>query len=159
MTNIDTERGRILAHARSLLQQASSLTPPSKTDEICGGTPTSDVDIARTEEICEGTLVSNVDIAGERMRGRSRPSLPKIVRKKPRKRFRGTPPPLPWGLDALPDGTLLSETETAAACRRAKSTLEVWRKDPDHPLKWRRVGGRILYEVPSIRAFLKGDDQ
>jgi hypothetical protein len=61
-----------------------------------------------------------------------------------------------FDLDALPANTLLSETETAAAVRRAKSTLEVWRKQADHPLKWRRVGGRILYELSSIRAFLKG---
>ena len=99
--------------------------------------------------------MSNIDIARS-ARGRSRPPFQKIVRKKPRKRFRGTPPPLTFDLDALPLSTLLSETEAAAACRRAKSTLEVWRKQPDHPLRWRRVAGRVLYELSSIRAFLKG---
>ena len=89
-------------------------------------------------------------------RALSRQPFQKIFRKKPRKRFRGVPPPLPFDLGALPDNTLLNETETAAACRRAKSTLEVWRKQPDHPLRWRRVAGRILYELGSIRAFLKG---
>jgi hypothetical protein len=64
---------------------------------------------------------------------------------------------LTFDLDALPDSTRLSETETAAAVRRAKSTLEIWRKQADHPLKWRRVGGRILYELCSIRAFLRGE--
>lgn len=93
--------------------------------------------------------MSDIDIAR-----RSRP--PQIFRTKRRKRFRGTPPPLTFDLDALPANTLLSETETAAACRRAKATLEVWRKRPDHPLRWRRVGGRVLYELSSIRAFLKG---
>jgi hypothetical protein len=87
----------------------------------------------------------------------ARPFL-NIQRKKPRpKRFRGMPPPLMFDLDALPASTLLTETETAAALRRSKSVLEVWRKQqPDHPLRWRRVGGRVLYELPSIRAFRKG---
>jgi hypothetical protein len=100
--------------------------------------------------------MSDVDVARERAHRRSRPPFERIVRKKPRKRFRGTPPPLTFDLDALPDSTLLNESETAAACRRAKSTLEVWRKQADHPLRWRRVGGRLLYELSSIRAFLKG---
>jgi hypothetical protein len=82
--------------------------------------------------------------------------LHKIVRKKPRRRFRGMPPPLTFDIDALPDSTRLTETETAAAIRRPKSALGNWRTLPDHPLKWRRVGGRVLYELPSIREFLKG---
>lgn len=81
--------------------------------------------------------MSDLDIARERAHGRSRPPFQKIVRKKPRKRFRGTPPPLTFDLDALPPSTLLSETEVAAAVRRAKSTLEVWRKQKDHPMRWR----------------------
>jgi len=89
-------------------------------------------------------------------RALSRQPFQKIFRKNPRKRFRGVPPPLRFDLDELPDNTLLNETETAAACRRAKSTLEVWRKQLDHPLRWRRVAGRVLYELGSIRAFLKG---
>lgn len=100
--------------------------------------------------------MSDIDIARGRTHSRSRPSLKRIVRKKPRTRFRGTPPPLTFDIDALPDSTLLNESETAAACRRAKSTLEFWRRQADHPLRWRRVGGRVLYELSSIRAFLKG---
>ena len=100
--------------------------------------------------------MSDIDITRGRAHGRSRPSFQRIIRKKPRKRFRGTPPPLTFDLDALPASTLLSETEAAAACRRAKSTLEVWRKQTDHPLRWRRVGGRVLYELSYIRDFLKG---
>jgi hypothetical protein len=99
--------------------------------------------------------MADIDVA-RGARRRLRPPFQRIVRKKPRERFRGTPPPLTFDLDALPDSTLLNDSETAAACRRSKSTLEVWRKQPDHPLKWRRVGGRVLYELPSIRAFLKG---
>jgi hypothetical protein len=103
--------------------------------------------------------MTDIDIARGRTQGRSRPSLQKIVRKKPRQRFRGMPPPLTFDLDALPDSTLLNDSETAAAVRRAKSTLEVWRKQIAHPLKWRRVGGRVLYELASIRAFLKGTEK
>jgi hypothetical protein len=103
--------------------------------------------------------MSDLDVARGRAHGRSRPPFQKILRKKPRKRFRGTPPPLTFDLDALPDSTLLNESETAAACRRAKSTLEVWRKQADHPLRWRRVGGRPLYELSSIRTFLKGAEK
>jgi hypothetical protein len=37
-------------------------------------------------------------------------------------------------------------------------TLKLWRKNPRHPLRWRRVRGRrVLYELSSIREFLKGD--
>jgi hypothetical protein len=99
--------------------------------------------------------MSDLDIARGRALARSFPPL-QIVRRKPRKRFRGIPPPLTFDLDALPASTLLSETEAAAALRRAKSTLEVWRKQPDHPLRWRRVAGRVMYELPSIRALQKG---
>lgn len=78
-----------------------------------------------------------------------------IVRKAPRRR-KVIPPPLTFDLDALPANSLLNATETAAACRRTKATIELWRRDPHHPLKWRKVGDRILYELASIRAFLKG---
>jgi|SRR5215469_3226620 len=83
--------------------------------------------------------------------------LKKIAPKNPRKRFRGVPPPLPFDINALPASTRFTETETAAVIRRAKSCLENWRKYPDHPLRWRRVSGRILYELSSIREFLKGE--
>ena len=112
--------------------------------------------LQKTVEFDGGTSVSDIDIARGRIRSGSRRPLQSIFRKKPRKRFRGIPPPLTFDLDGLPDSTLLNESETAAACRRAKSTLEVWRKQADHPLQWRRVAGRVLYELSSIRAFLKG---
>jgi hypothetical protein len=98
--------------------------------------------------------MTDIDIARGRAHGRSRPSLQRIVRKKPRKRFRGTPPPLPFDIRSLPDSTLLTDTETAAAIRRSKACLENWRKYANHPLKWRRVNGRVLYEITSIRALL-----
>ena len=102
-----------------------------------------------------------VDVTPARLRRRPRPPIGKLVRTKPPpKRFRGVPPPLTFDLDALPASTLLTESETAAACRRSRSALENWRlQQPDHPLRWRRVGGRILYELASIRAFLKGAEK
>jgi hypothetical protein len=102
--------------------------------------------------------MSDADIAFGRTHGRSHPSLQRIVRKKPRKRFRGVPAPLTFDLDALPDNALLSQTEVAAACRRPLSAVEAWRKQPDHPLRWRRVAGRRLCELWSLRAFLKGTE-
>jgi len=87
---------------------------------------------------------------------RSRKDLRSIVSKKPRQRFRGVPPFLTVDLDKLSDSTLLTETEAAAILRRSKSALENWRKDPDHPLQWRHVLGRILYVLGSVRAVQKG---
>ena len=101
--------------------------------------------------------MSNVDIASGRTRSRPRPSLKKILRKKPRQRFRGTPPPPSFDLDALAPSTLLTEAEVAAACRRSRACIENWRKQPDHPLRWRKISGRILYEVQSLRDFLAGE--
>lgn len=80
-----------------------------------------------------------------------------IERKSPRTRFRGMPPPLTFDIYALPDTTRLDETEAAAALRRSKSCLENWRKDPKHPLTWKLVAGRILYDLPPIRALLNGN--
>ena len=83
-----------------------------------------------------------------------KPSHP-IVRKTPR-RFRGVPPPLPFDLDQLPDSTLLTGAEVCALGRFSSSSLDGWRRFPDHPLRWRLVGGRMLYELGSLREFLKG---
>jgi hypothetical protein len=105
----------------------------------------------------EVAAVTDVDIAPARTSRRSREEVKKIVRKKRRVRFRGVPPPLTFDLDALPASTKLAATETAAAVRRSTAALENWRTDPDHPLRWRRVSGRILYDLASIREFLKGE--
>lgn len=81
-------------------------------------------------------------------------------RKSPKKRFRGTPPPSVIDLATLPATSFLSEHEVAAILRRPKVSLEYWRrKVPDHPLKWRRIAGRVLYEVASLRELLKGGDR
>lgn len=81
-------------------------------------------------------------------------------RKSPKKRFRGTPPPSTIDIATLPDTAFLSEHETAAFLRRPKVSLEYWRRHvPNHPLKWRRIAGRILYEVSSLRELLKGGER
>jgi hypothetical protein len=80
-----------------------------------------------------------------------------IIRKE-RLRYRGVPPPFAFDINTLPDSTFLTEVEVAAIIRRPPSCLFNWRKNnPDHPLRWRRVSGRILYELVSVREFLKGD--
>jgi hypothetical protein len=79
-------------------------------------------------------------------------------RKSPKKKFRGTPPPSTIDLSQLPNTTMLTEHEVAAILRRSKSVLEYWRKVKSHPLKWHRVAGRILYELPSVRELLKGGE-
>jgi hypothetical protein len=94
------------------------------------------------------------------------PTLPswrdriKAIARKPRgKRDRGVPPPLTFDLNALADGTLLSQAEAAAALRRSISCLENWRQHvPDHPLKRRRVQGRITYTAGNVRAVIEAGD-
>jgi hypothetical protein len=72
-------------------------------------------------------------------------------------RFRGVPPPPRFSVSELPDDAFLNETETAGLIRRSKACLTNWRRFPNHPLRWRRIAGRVLYELASIRAFLRGD--
>jgi hypothetical protein len=88
---------------------------------------------------------------------KSKVPLRDILRQGTRPRFRGVPPPFPFDIDALPDSTLLNETEVAAIIRRSKSCVENWRKYPDHPLQWQRAAGRVLYRLGSVREFLKDD--
>jgi hypothetical protein len=105
--------------------------------------------------------VTDIAIEPKRAPGRRpRPlstDLSKLVRKKPRKRFRSVPPPFPFDIDTLPNSTRVTSIEAAAIIRRPVTALETWRRIPNHPLRWRRVGGRILYDLGSIREFLKGD--
>ncbi|MHC2435903.1 hypothetical protein [Bradyrhizobium sp. USDA 4451] len=75
--------------------------------------------------------------------------------KRPRKN-RGMPPPATFDVDALPGSTNLTALETAAVIRRTPGALEQWRRDPNHPLKWRYVDGRPLYRVDAVRNYLAG---
>jgi hypothetical protein len=102
--------------------------------------------------------MSELDVVRSRGRTHSRRGTPlrEIVRKK-RLRFRGVPAPFAFNIDTLPDSTFLTETEVAAILRRSTPCLQNWRRYPDHPLRWRRVAGRILYDLKTVREFLKGD--
>jgi hypothetical protein len=69
-------------------------------------------------------------------------------------------PPLPdFDIDKLAPGTLLTATEVAAMLRRSLACLENWRLlHPEHPLRWRRLAGRVVYEVRAVRAFLQDEE-
>jgi hypothetical protein len=71
---------------------------------------------------------------------------------------RGVPPPATFDIDKLPAGSYLTALETAAVIRRTPGALEQWRRDPNHPLKWRYVDGRPLYRVDAVRDYLAGRD-
>jgi hypothetical protein len=158
MSDVDITSARSPGHSRTI----------STKTRLLEATSVAAVDIApeRTtglDEIEQEASAREVDQAPRVRPGevepapsRSRRLLHEIVRKKRRQRFRGIPPPLTFDLDVLPDSTVLTETEAAAALRRSKSALEGWRKLPDHPLKWRYVAGRVIYELSSIRELLKG---
>ncbi|MBM7485195.1 hypothetical protein ACVWWI_001480 [Bradyrhizobium sp. USDA 3686] len=77
---------------------------------------------------------------------------------KRRRRNRGVPPPATFDIDALPASSNLTALETAAVIRRTPGALEQWRRDPNHPLKWRYVDGRPLYRVDAVRDYLAGQN-
>jgi len=69
--------------------------------------------------------------------------------------FRGVPPPPTFDFDALPDGALLTELETAAVGRWSTNTLAAWRLRRAHGLQWVVIGGgRVRYRVSDVRAYL-----
>ena len=73
---------------------------------------------------------------------------------------RGVPPPATFDIDTLPGSSNLTVLEAAAIIRRTSGALEQWRRDPNHPLKWRYVDGRPLYRVDAVRDYLaKCDDK
>jgi hypothetical protein len=78
--------------------------------------------------------------------------------KRPRKN-RGVPPPATFDVDTLPGSSNLTVLEAAAVIRRTPGALEQWRRDPNHPLKWRYVDGRPLYRVDAVRDYLAKCDK
>jgi hypothetical protein len=72
---------------------------------------------------------------------------------------RGMPPPAKFDIDTLPGGSNLTALEAAAVIRRTPGALEQWRRDPNHPLKWRYVDGRPLYRVDAVRDYVAGCDK
>jgi hypothetical protein len=76
---------------------------------------------------------------------------------KPRDRHgeRSVPPPLTFDIYELPDSTLLTSRDVAAHGRWAVSTVETWRLQPDHPLRWLSLpGGARRTTVGYLKAFL-----
>ena len=78
---------------------------------------------------------------------------------KRRRKNRGMPPPATFDIDTLPGSSNLTALEAAAVIRRTPGALEQWRRDPNHPLKWRYVDGRPLYRVDAVRDYLSGCDK
>jgi hypothetical protein len=72
---------------------------------------------------------------------------------------RGMPPPATFDIDTLPGSSNLTALEAAAVIRRTPGALEQWRRDPNHPLKWRYVDGRPLYRVDAVRDYLARCDK
>lgn len=87
--------------------------------------------------------------------GSTSPDQSATTTKRPRKN-RGVPPPARFDIDALPGSSILTALEAAAVIRRTPGALEQWRRNPDHPLKWRYVDGRPLYRVDAVREYLSG---
>src|SRR5246500_2623030 len=81
-----------------------------------------------------------------------------VATKRPRKN-RGMPPPAMFDIETLPGSSNLTALEAAAVIRRTPGALEQWRRDPNHPLKWRYVDGRPLYRVDAVRDYVAGCDK
>jgi hypothetical protein len=75
---------------------------------------------------------------------------------KRQRKNRGVPPPATFDIETLPGSSNLTALEAAAVIRRTPGALEQWRRDPNHPLKWRYVDGRPLYRVDALRDYLAG---
>jgi hypothetical protein len=80
------------------------------------------------------------------------------ARKRVRKN-RCMPPPATFDIDTLPGSSNLTALEAAAVIRRTPGALEQWRRDPNHPLKWRYVDRRPLYRVDAVRDYLARCDK
>jgi len=62
-------------------------------------------------------------------------------------------------IDTLPGSSNLTALEAAAVIRRTPGALGQWRRNPNHPLKWRYVDGRALYRVDGVRDYLARCDK
>ena len=78
--------------------------------------------------------------------------MPRVAKR--HRKNRGMPPPATFDIDTLPGSSNLTAIEAAAVIRRTPGALEQWRRDPNHPLKWRYVDGRPLYRVDAVRGYL-----
>ena len=83
--------------------------------------------------------------------------MPRVTKRS--RKNRGVPPPATFDIDTLPGSSNLTVLEAAAVIRRTPGALEQWRRDPNHPLKWRYVDGRPLYRVDAVRDYLASCDK
>ncbi|MDE5446548.1 hypothetical protein FXV83_40105 [Bradyrhizobium hipponense] len=86
-------------------------------------------------------------------------SLKMPLATKRHRKNRGMPPPATFDIETLPGSSNLTALEAAAVIRRTPGALEQWRRDPNHPLKWRYVDGRPLYRVDAVREYLAKCDK
>jgi len=92
----------------------------------------------------------------------SPPSPPRLQTETPdaalprdRHGYRGVPPPATFDIYALPDSAPLTMRDVAAHGRWAVATVEKWRQQPDHPLKWFTLpGGFVRTTVGDLKQFL-----
>jgi hypothetical protein len=85
----------------------------------------------------------------------ARPPRKNLIRKKPHVYFRGVPPLPTFDLAKLAPSQIMTQREVAAAVRRSVSTLASWRQEnPDHPLRWEKRHGRVIYRVRDVRKYL-----
>ena len=83
--------------------------------------------------------------------------IPRVAKR--HRKNRGMPPPATFDIETLPGSSNLTALEAAAVIRRTPGALEQWRRDPNHPLKWRYVDGRPLYRVDAVRDYLARCDK
>jgi len=88
------------------------------------------------------------------------PTAPEQDQKPDRHGFRGCPPPIVGlSLSSLADDTLLTTYEVAAIARLSTNSLDAWRRQKDHPLRWVAIiDGRIRYRAGDVKAFLAGGE-
>ena len=72
----------------------------------------------------------------------------------PQRRMFSPLPMLDFNFSELDDEALLDEIETSKVIRKRRGTLQQWRRQKDHPLKFVKVGHAVRYRVRSIRDYL-----
>lgn len=93
----------------------------------------------------------------EALRSADNRKMPSATKR--RRKNRGMPAPATFDIDTLPASSNLTVLEAAAIIRRTPGALEQWRRDPNHPLKWRYVDGRPLYRADAVRDYLASCDK
>jgi hypothetical protein len=72
----------------------------------------------------------------------------------PQRRVFSPLPMLDFNFSELDDEALLDEVETSKVIRKRRGTLQQWRRQENHPLKFIKVGNAVRYRVRAIRDYL-----